>query len=99
MKNIKVNYTDFSGKRTSTTINGTIANVYYRESNLEKFKETLYNRRLHEQELRRIIQTYVNEQHKDEDDETSTWEGKEMIESSLLEDIVFHAKANQIRSL
>ena len=94
MKNIKVNYTNFNEKRTSTTIKASLANIYYRESNYAEWKKTILDRPKHEKEVKRVIQEFVNTQHKEEYEETSTWEDQQMIEDAILEDIVFYVRKN-----
>lgn len=69
MKNIKVNYIDKKGKRTSTTINSTIANFYYKTVLKLAISEN------HQDTLSKIMQDYVRE------NELKT---KEDIEFSLL---------------
>lgn len=99
MKNIKVNYTNFNDQRTSTTIRFAIANVYYRESDLEGFKKTIYDREAHKEAVKNVAQKFVNEQHKEEDEDISTWEDKEMIEIAMIEDIIYRAKMGTIQKM
>lgn len=87
MKNIKVNYTNFEEKRTSTTIKFAIANIYYRESDLENFRKTIRgDRKKHIEAIRQAAQKFVNEDNKDIDDDTSYWEDQEMIEIAMIEE-------------
>lgn len=100
MKNIKVNYTNFNDKRTSTTIKFAIANVYYRESDLENFKKTfVMEREKHIEAVRQAAQRFINEDNKDIDDETSTWEDQEMIEIAMIEESLTCSRMRTIEQM
>lgn len=100
MKNIKVNYTNFNGKRTSTTIKFAIANVYYRESDLENFKKTfVLDREKHIEAVRQTAQKYVNEANKEDFEETSTWEDQEMIEIGMIEETITCARIRALKAV
>lgn len=100
MKNIKVNYTNFSDKRTSTTIKFAIANVYYRESDIENFKITIVgDREKHIEAVKQAAQKFVNEQHKEDDEETSTWEDQEMIEIAMIEESLTCSRIRTMKAM
>ena len=54
MKNIKVNYTDGEGKRTSTTISGSICWAYFKQTDIYK------NNQGDSSSVGRSIQDFVN---------------------------------------
>lgn len=73
MKNVKVNYTDKDGKRTSTTINGNICWQYFKKSDIYKNSEG--GKDSIRQEIQRFVNTIkVSNYHID----------KDLIESMLL---------------
>lgn len=100
MKNIKVNYTNFQDKRTSTTVKFAIANVYYRESDLENFRKTIIgDREKHIEAVRQAAQKFINEDNKDVDDDTSHWEDQEMIEIAMIEEMLTLSRIRTIEQM
>ena len=100
MKNIKVNYTNFEEKRTSTTIKFAIANVYYREKDIENFRKTIVgDREKHIEAVREAAQKFVNEDNKDIDDNTSYWEDQEMIEIGMIEEMLTLSRMRTIEAM
>lgn len=73
MKNIKVNYTDYEGKRTSTTINWHLCWRYFKNTEIYKNKEG------GKDSIRQEVQKFVNE--------ISVSNGR--INQDLIEDLLF----------
>lgn len=75
--NIKVNYTDINGKRTSTTVSYIIAEFYY--------KHVLGNKFTNDDHVRDLIADSVNELIKEYD-----FRSKDFIEKYMLYKILNH---------
>lgn len=91
MSNIKINYTNIDGKRTSTTINRAIAKHFYYttddyETNRGKGIPSDYNER-----IKKEVQEFVNEMNLHID--------KDYIENSLLFEIADRKRAKMIEHI
>ena len=96
-KNIKVNYTDFDGKRTSTTINFAICeNLYWKKVDIETRRKLIEEENYQEfQEKERkliteIAQEFVNNLLKSQEKDTDSIRGTSQygIESHILMELM-----------
>lgn len=78
-KNIKVNYTDFDGKRTSTTINFAICeNLYWKKVDIETRKKLIAEENYQALERKLITETaqeFINNLLKSQKDDTGSIKG------------------------
>ena len=92
-KNIKVNYTDFDGKRTSTTINFSICeNLYWKKVDIETRKKMIGEENYQEKErklITEIAQEFVNNLLKSQKENAGSIRGTSPygIESNMLMEI------------
>lgn len=95
-KNIKVNYTDFEGKRTSTTINFAICeNLYWKKVDIETRKKMIGEENYQEKErklITEIAQEFVNSMLKSQKENTGSIIGTSQygIESIMMMEITKH---------
>lgn len=96
-KNIKVNYTDFDGKRTSTTINFAICeNLYWKKVDIEtrrKIIEEENYQEFQEKERKLITETaqeFINNMLKSQKEDTGSIRGTSQygIESNMLMELM-----------
>ena len=92
-KNVKVNYTDFDGKRTSTTINFSICeNLYWKKVDIETRKKMIGEENYQEKErklITGIAQEFVNNLLKSQKENAGSIRGTSPygIESNMLMEI------------
>lgn len=91
MQNIKVNFTNVAGKKTSTTISHSIAWAYYEQSDTHKNDDRPYND-IH-QKMTKEIQSFVNSIDLSQSTSVSPGEGitKAVIEDMLMNRILSHS--------
>lgn len=100
-KNIKVNYTDFNGKRTSTTINFAICeNLYWKKVDIETRRKLIEEeerykgfQKLQEKERKLITETaqeFINNLLKSQKEDTGSIRGTSQygIESNMLMELM-----------
>ena len=93
-KNIKVNYTDFYGKRTSTTINFAICeNLYWKKVDIETRKKLIAEENYQALERKLITETaqeFINNLLKSQKDDTGSIKGTSQygIESNMLMELM-----------
>ncbi len=95
-KNIKVNYTDFDGKRTSTTINFAICeNLYWKKVDIETRRKLIEEnyQEFQEKERKLITETaqeFVNNLLKSQEKDTDSIRGTSQygIESHMLMELM-----------
>ena len=93
-KNVKVNYTDFDGKRTSTTINFSMCeNLYWKKVDIETRKKMIGEENYQEKErklITEIAQEYVNSILKRQKENTGSIRGTSQygIESNILMELM-----------
>lgn len=94
MKNIKVNYTDYEGKRTSTTINFAICeNLYWKKVSIDKRRKLINEENYQEKERKLITETaqeFVNNLLKSQEKDTNSIRGTSQygIESHMLMELM-----------
>ena len=95
-KNIKVNYTDFDGKRTSTTINFAICeNLYWKKVDIETRKKLIAEENYQALERKLITETaqeFINNLLKSQKDDTGSIKGTSQygIETHMLMELMKH---------
>jgi vacuolar-type H+-ATPase subunit B/Vma2 len=93
-KNVKVNYTDFDGKRTSTTINFSICeNLYWEKVDIETRKKMIGEENYQEKErklITEIAQEFVNNLLKSQKEDVGSIRGTSQygIESNMLMELM-----------
>lgn len=93
-KNIKVNYTDFNGKRTSTTINFAICeNLYWKKVDLETRRKIMDEENYQEKERKLITETaqeFINNLLKSQKEDAGSIRGTSQygIESNMLMELM-----------
>ena len=93
-KNIKVNYTDFDGKRTSTTINFAICeNLYWKKVDIETRKKLIAEENYQALERKLITETaqeFINNLLKSQKDDTGSIKGTSQygIESLMIMELM-----------
>ena len=91
-KNIKVNYTDFDGKRTSTTINFAICeNLYWKKVDIETRKKMIGEEK-ERKLITEIAQEFVNSILKSQKEDTDSIRGTSQygIETHMLMELMKH---------
>lgn len=93
-KNIKVNYTDFNGKRTSTTINFAICeNLYWKKVDHETRRKIMDEENYQEKErklITEIAQEFINNLLKSQKEDAGSIRGTSQygIESNMLMELM-----------
>ena len=93
-KNIKVNYTDFDGKRTSTTTNFSICeNLYWKKVDIETRKKMIREENYQEKErklITEIAQEFINNLLKSQKEDAGSIRGTSQygIESNMLMELM-----------
>lgn len=93
-KNIKVNYTDFDGKRTSTTINFAICErLYWEKVDYETRRKIIDEKNYQEKErklITEIAQEFINNLLKSQKEDTGSIRGTSQygIESHMLMELM-----------
>lgn len=93
-KNIKVNYTDFDGKRTSTTINFAICErLYWEKVDYETRRKIIGEKNYQEKErklITEIAQEFINNLLKSQKEDTGSIRGTSQygIESHMLMELM-----------
>lgn len=94
MKNIKVNYTNYEGKRTSTTINFAICeNLYWKKISIDKRRELINEENYQEKERKLITETaqeFINDMLESQKKDTNSIRGTSQygIESHMLMELM-----------